>query len=67
MSEQDVRYATEEEVSLELLRLAFVIIHIIEDETLTNVEKLNKIRESRMSSHINFDPLFENNRNESEE
>ena len=45
MGAQDVRYATEEEISTELRRLAILIIHIIQDETMTNVEKLNKIRE----------------------
>ena len=67
MSAKDVRDATEEEVSMELRRMAALFIPIVEDETLTDEELMNKIREAIMSSHINFDPLFENNKNEKEE
>ena len=66
-SAQDVTYATEEEVSMELRRLAVLFINIAQDETLTDEEMMNKIREVRMSSLINFNPLFENKKNKKEE
>ena len=50
MGSDNVRYVTEEEVSMELRRLAVLFINIAQDETLTDEEMMNKIREVRMSS-----------------